>query len=243
MYSDVGQRVWGYQHSSYGFDGFWGYSGSVAGLSSSTSGLAIVKARNRGLLVAVALAAGIAAVLAVLMTRGAEQGGSASETTQGSPRITGESLAAYERGTRDGAIDRQAPEVRGADFNGRSVEIVKDGRPKVIVFLAHWCPHCQAEVPWVQAWVESGAKPDTIDLYAVPTWIDSGRENYPPDAWLEREGWTSPILVDTDDAVADAFGVRGVPFWVFLKSDGTVALRLSGEISEQELTHISEALR
>ena len=198
--------------------------------------------RNRGLLVAVALVVGIAAVLAVLMSQGERQYDAANQTSQGSPQVTGESLASYDRGTRDGAIDRQAPEVRGVDFNGRTTEIVKDGRPKVIVFLAHWCPHCQAEVPWVQAWVESGAKPDGVDLYAVPTWIDSGRPNYPPDAWLEREGWSSPVLVDSNDAVADAFGVRGVPFWVFLRSDGTVALRLSGGISEQELTHIAEAL-
>ena len=198
--------------------------------------------RNRSLLVAVALVVAIAAVLAVLMTRSEGQDDSSNQTVQGSPQIAGDSLADFDRGSRDGAIDRQAPEVRGVDFNGRSVAIANDGRPKIIVFLAHWCPHCQAEVPWVQAWVASGAKPDGVDLYAVPTWIDSGRPNYPPDAWLEGEGWSSPVLVDSNDAVADAFGVRGVPFWVFLRSDGTVALRLSGGIGEQELTHIAEAL-
>ena len=199
--------------------------------------------RNRRLLAAVAVVVAVAAVAAVLLTRGGSFRYAPLSDGAGGPRITGNALAAYDRGTRDGAIAMPAPEARGADFDGRSVEIVNDGRPKLIVFLAHWCPHCQAEVPWVQAWVESGAKPDGVDLYAVPTWIDSGRENYPPDAWLQREGWTSPVLVDSDDTVADAFGVRGVPFWVFLRSDGTVALRIAGGVSEQELTHISEALR
>ena len=202
-----------------------------------------MKTRNRGLLVAIALVAAIAAVLALLMTRGEGQSDGVNQAAKGDPHVTGDALAAYDRGTRDGAITKQAPEVRGVDFDGVAVEIANDGRPKVIVFLAHWCPHCQAELPRVQAWVDSGAKPDGVDLYAVPTWIDASRPNHPPDAWLEREGWTSPVLVDTNDAVADAFGVGGVPFWVFLKSDGTVALRMSGEINEQELTHISEALR
>ena len=199
--------------------------------------------RTRGLLVAGALVAATAAVLAVLLTRSAGQGDGVNETAAGDPQITGDALASYDRGAPDAAITKQAPEVRGVDFDGGSVEIVNDGRPKVIVFLAHWCPHCQEEVPRVKAWVDSGAKPDAVDLYAVPTWIDAARPNYPPDAWLEREGWTSPVLVDTNDAVADAFGVRGVPFWVFLRSDGTVALRIAGEISHEELTQLSEALR
>ena len=31
-------------------------------------------------------------------------------------------------------------------FDGTPVEIAPDGKAKLVVFLAHWCPHCRAEV-------------------------------------------------------------------------------------------------
>lgn len=91
--------------------------------------------------------------------------------------------------------------------------------------------------------VDAGGVPENVDLYAIATAIDSGRANYPPEAWLEREGWTSPVLVDTDGRVADAFGLPGYPFWVFVNSDGGTALRAGGRISAQELTSVLQQLR
>ena len=95
----------------------------------------------------------------------------------------------------------------------------------------------------MQALVDAGGVPEQIDLYAIATGIDAGRPNYPPDAWLEREGWTVPVVVDTKNEVADAFGLRGYPYWVFVNSDGTTALRVGGRISADELTVILQHLR
>ena len=95
----------------------------------------------------------------------------------------------------------------------------------------------------MQAWVDAGGVPENVDLYAVATAINAGQPNYPPEAWLEREGWTAPVLVDTKDEVAEAFGLPGYPFWVFVNSDGTTALRVGGRISPQELATILARLR
>ena len=57
--------------------------------------------------------------------------------------------------------------------------------------------------------MDAGSVPDNVDLYSVATGINAERPNYPPEAWLEREGWTLPVLVDTKNEVAQAYGLVG----------------------------------
>ena len=51
----------------------------------------------------------------------------------------------------DPAIGKTVPTLTGKSvYDGGAVTIGPDtggGKPQVIVFVAHWCPHCQAEVP------------------------------------------------------------------------------------------------
>ena len=142
------------------------------------------------------------------------------------------------------AIGLTIPSVEGQDFDGSQVTIDPgDGRAKAIVFLAHWCSHCQAEVPRVQQWIdETGGNPD-VDIYSVATSMNSAQPNYPASAWLDREGWTPPtIRDDKDNTVLQAFGSGGFPYWVFTNSDGTVALRTSGELQIDQFQEILNAL-
>ena len=32
----------------------------------------------------------------------------------------------------------------------------------MVVFLAHWCPHCNAEIPVLNEWRDSGEIPDGL---------------------------------------------------------------------------------
>ena len=51
---------------------------------------------------------------------------------------------------------------------GCAVSIEADGRPKIVVFLAHWCPHCQAEVPRLVDWFGENGVPDDVDYANIP---------------------------------------------------------------------------
>ena len=170
-------------------------------------------------------------------------GGSTEET--GEPVVEG-ALVPMPGNTRidESATGAPAPTVVGADFDGETVAIQNDGRAKAIVFLAHWCPHCQAEVPSVQAWLDTTEGVAGVDMYSVATDINASRGNYPPSAWLESEGWTVPVIRDdSTSTVFTAYGAGGFPFWVFTNSDGTVALRVAGEIPIGDLERIMNGLR
>jgi len=167
-------------------------------------------------------------IVTVFLTLGS---GEAAADEFGDPTITG-SLAILIDPASDAAIGTPAPEVVGAGFDAAEVLITNDGNAKIILLLAHWCPHCQNEVPWVTEWLDGGNLPDGVDFYSVATSIDRTKENWPPSDWLEREAWPAPVIVDDQaNSIANAFGLSGWPFWVFVDADGTIAGRVSGGLS------------
>ena len=95
--------------------------------------------------------------LAIVTTSGSNdiQGGAAGPTSASSATLgNAPALPAFQATADDPAVGRAMPEVRGTSFDGSSVAIANDGRAKVLLFVAHWCPHCQREVPVVQAWLD-----------------------------------------------------------------------------------------
>jgi len=203
--------------------------------------------------VAIVLAA---AVAAILLSQGPGTGGSsvrpspavrssaASSTGPWAPAVVeGTALPRFTGSGSDPAVGMAAPVVRGASFSGAPVTIAADGRPKVVLFLAHWCPHCQREVPLIQAWLNGGGAPSDVDLESVVTSISADAPNYPPDAWLKREGWTVPVIADPTGTVADAYGLPAFPYWVLIDKAGKVQGRLVGELTIADLQVVIGQLR
>lgn len=158
----------------------------------------------------------------------------------GDPTVEGDSLPVYATGTQDVAIGLTAPTVTGADWEGNPVTIEPDGTAKIILFLAHWCPHCQNEVPVVQDWIDGGNLPEGVELISVVTSTDRSRTNWPPQDWLEEEGWTSPsIMDDRIGTVAANYGMAGTPFYVVLDGENTNLGRVSGEIGVEGLNALA----
>jgi cytochrome c biogenesis protein CcmG, thiol:disulfide interchange protein DsbE len=162
----------------------------------------------------------------------------------GEPVMTGEDLPRFEGDpATDPAVGTRPPVVTGASFDGEEVVIGESGRPQLLMFLASWCPACQAELPEVVEWLEQGNLPEGVELIAVATGLDSSRDNWPPDEWFDREGYDGPLLVDdADGTVAQAYGLNATPYWVALDGDGEVAVRIAGMIDTQQLSALADAL-
>lgn len=152
--------------------------------------------------------------------------------------VTGEALPEFGNDAADPALGMTAPVLEGFGFLGNEVN-TKPGTPMLLVFLAHWCPHCQAEVPVLVKWSQSGLVPEGLDVIAITTGTDEAAPNFPPSVWLANERWPElwPVLVDNKDQTAgNAFGLAGYPFMTLVGADGTVLWRNSGEISSEALT-------
>jgi len=145
--------------------------------------------------------------------------------------MEGEPLPALGDPLNDPAVGMTAPTVSGADWDGNPYTISADGTPKLLVLLAHWCPHCQAEVPVMQQWLDDGGLPEGVDIYSLTVATDQLRPNWPPQDWLVEEGWTVPVIMDDEIGTAAAgFGLVGTPMYLVLDGDNKVLQRISGEI-------------
>jgi thiol-disulfide isomerase/thioredoxin len=136
--------------------------------------------------------------------------------------------------SNDAAVGQKAPTLVGTSFDGTEVRIEGDGTPKAVYFLAHHCPFCQEEVPVLQNLIDSGQKPDNVSVIAVSTSvIDAPNRNYPPETWLKRDGWTSPILRDDEFSRAfNAYGGASFPYAVYLDGQNNIMARSAGQLDE-----------
>lgn len=192
--------------------------------------------RKAAPIIAVLVAAVLGAVLIAVLTGGKKDDPSAADgsgVAQVRPvTVTGTPMPKLESGAAtDAAVGTKPPEIAGQGFTGKAVSIVPGGKTKLVVFVAHWCPHCRAEVPRIVQWMSEGKKPATLDVYAVSTSVDASAVNYPPSTWLDKEKFTVPTIADDDkQSAAAAWGLPGYPYLVLLNADGTVAARTSGEL-------------
>ena len=161
----------------------------------------------------------------------------APSTASGETQVSGAALPPFEQREDDPAVGRTPPVVVGADLlTGEPVRIESRGRPMVVAFYAHWCPHCQAEVEHLTEWLAANDLPAGVDFYAVSVLEDDTRGNHPPEAWLRDEGWQHPVVADTPDlAAAEAFGLQSVPYLVAVDADNRVVLRFVGNVGPAEL--------
>jgi thiol-disulfide isomerase/thioredoxin len=136
------------------------------------------------------------------------------------------------RGIDDPAvIGADAPTLNGFNFDGGAVTVDPGatGEPIMLVFLAHWCPVCNEEVPKLVEWFDSGGVPNELEVIGIATATDPSRSNYPPSEWLLETGWPwRAIPDDGDSTAARAYGVTGFPSIVLMDGSGKVVYAASG---------------
>jgi cytochrome c biogenesis protein CcmG, thiol:disulfide interchange protein DsbE len=210
-----------------------------------------VSSRSRTpLVLAIVLAVvAIVAVAAVVLTSGEDDDAETSSTVPDATggevtvAVSGTALAPLPDEAGDPAVGVAAPTLSGTDYAGNAVAVEPgtDG-PMMIVFLAHWCPHCNAEIPVLQQWEEQGGIPEDMQVVGVSTAVSAERPNYPPAEWLAEMGWAWPVLADDAElTAANAYGVTAFPFITFLDAGGNVTARASGELPIETLQELADA--
>jgi cytochrome c biogenesis protein CcmG, thiol:disulfide interchange protein DsbE len=193
-------------------------------------------------------ASGLAAAALVVVALGTTvPAGATAAARQISPKVTvdGKALPDVDAdiGTADDpAVGRPAPTITGQGFDGQEVTFAS-GEPRILIFLSHSCPHCQAEVPRIVKLAKRG-KLDGVEIQTVTTNTSEDLPNYPPSKWLKREKWPfSPVLADDARLRAFfAFGGKSFPYFVFVDAAGNVAARASGEIDPADLAEAARRL-
>ena len=186
----------------------------------------------------------VVAIAAVVLTGGDDDdGGSAGDAPVfGTVTLEGEPLPQGEF-PDDPSVGQPVPTLRGQDYAGNDTAIVPgaDG-PLMIVVMAHWCPHCNAEVPLLVEWGESGDVPENLQVVGVSTAAREGGEHFPPATWIEEDmGWTWPVIADDEEqTAAAALGTTGYPYLMFVDADGNLMFRISAELPIEDVQTLAD---
>ena len=184
------------------------------------------------LVIAIVLAVvAVVAIAAVVLTSGGDGDDAATDgPVFGAVTVEGDPLPEGQY-PDDPSVGTTVPTLRGTDYDGDETAIVPGAEgPLMIVVMAHWCPHCNDEVPLLVEWGESGDVPEGLQVVGVSTAAREGAEHFPPGPWIDELGWEWPVLADDEaQSAAAAVGTTGYPYMLFVAADGTVQAHVSGE--------------
>jgi cytochrome c biogenesis protein CcmG, thiol:disulfide interchange protein DsbE len=144
------------------------------------------------------------------------------------------------RDIRTVILNKPAPAFTAEKLDGTGTLSLSDYAGKVVVlnFWASWCPPCKEENPaLVRVW-ERYRSSDVVVIGIV--YSDSTEKAR---AYVASNGVTWPTVQDADGRIAFAYGVRGPPETYFIGTDGIVAGRIIGAVSEATLVNGIDRLR
>jgi len=137
--------------------------------------------------------------------------------------------------TGEGVGDR-LPQLELPCLNERRrVDVSRLAGPAVVNLWASWCGPCRKEMPMLAD--AARANPD-VRFVGIST------QDNPQAAadFLTRTGVTYPQLVDVDGLVLADTRVPGLPVTLALDAEGRVVERVIGEVSDEELATLLDAL-
>jgi len=184
--------------------------------------------------------ASLAGSLDAAAAAGASSAGSASvQAADGS-------LPMFESSRNDAAVlaEMTLATITGPEYySGSEVTYApEDGKARVWMIWAHWCPYCQAELPEIESWwPENSARFPNVELVTISSAIDNSRSN-PLTPYLDTEQFSFPVVVDESGAISQKFGTSAFPFWVVTDGEGRVVLRIAGAIDIATLEEIFSQL-
>jgi thiol-disulfide isomerase/thioredoxin len=145
--------------------------------------------------------------------------------------VEGSSLPALPAEGADPLIGQgvRAPVSTALDLSGQEVVIGAPGQAQLVVFLAHWCPACDQEVPAIASIIASGEVPSDVEIVAVLTGYGSERPNWPPDVWLADRGYRGVVARDdVASTLLRTYGIGSFPGFAAIDAEGVVQARTSG---------------
>lgn len=133
-------------------------------------------------------------------------------------------------------VGKTIPLFNATNLDGQSVQVGAPGKPYVLNFWATWCPPCREEFPEINQFV-NGHTAD-IQFYAIN--IQESSEQVSD--FLNRSGYTLPVLLDMDGSIARDFRISAIPTTIVVDGQGVIRYRKSGGVTMEELENVLNGL-
>lgn len=100
----------------------------------------------------------------------------------------------------------------------------------LINFWATWCPPCKAEMPAINAFYEANQEKGLMVLG-----VNAQEDRATVSQFIETNGFTFPILLDSVGDVARQFQVNSYPTTIIVDRNGTIQTIHNGLITAEQL--------
>jgi peroxiredoxin len=165
----------------------------------------------------------IAVGVGSLLWMGQQSATSASQPSDPLAQAAGEMIAP------DFALfSPEGQEISLSDYQGQVI---------LVNWWATWCPPCKAEMPAINAFYET----HQADGFVVLA-VNSQEEASTVKDFIQDNGFTFPVLLDSQGQVMDRYHVRALPTSFIIDRHGVIQHIQTGEISPQQLEAIVEPL-
>jgi len=132
----------------------------------------------------------------------------------------------------------QAPDFSLSDLDGNTVNFADfRGKNVYLNFWASWCDPCKEEMPDIEK---------TFDLYKdkdfVVLTVNTGEDKETVKSFIQNNGYTFPVLLDTNLDVAKLYKTNDIPVSFFINKEGKIISKKVGLMTADEMKQASEQL-
>lgn len=119
--------------------------------------------------------------------------------------------------------ETMAPAFSASQINGETFSLsqFRGKKPVLLKFWATWCSYCKEEMPHLNALYEKSS--DALEVLTINVGINDSISNVK--ALFAREGYSLPVIFDSDGRLTRLYGVIGTPTHVLIDKEGQVNMR------------------
>lgn len=176
-----------------------------------------------------------------------------SKDTANDPEQSGNQNANGDAAARNNTNEQQGKnEIAAIPFTLKDqygkTHTLADYKGKVIFlnFWATWCPPCRAEMPDIQKLYERSTQEGenaVVVLGVAAPKLGSEKDQAGIKAFMDKNGYTYPVLMDKGGKLFEAYGIRAIPTTYLIDRNGNIIGRVQGALSAENLERIvQEAL-
>lgn len=131
-----------------------------------------------------------------------------------------------------------APDFSLPALSGETVRLSDlKGQVVLVNLWATWCPPCKAEMPAIDAFYRAHQEAGFTALMA-----NVQEDEATVRAFIEANGFTFPILLDSQGELMRRYGVRGLPTTFIVDRSGQIRHLQTGAITQADLETIINPL-